>query len=138
MPNLEIFLSMLKAVPTGSKLIMLGDYGQLEAIGVGVMGSFIKSKKIPMMLLKKIHRQAEKSAVITHSIEYRQGKIPKELDFSTMGESKVYGELEDLEYIFLEEDKDIGKAALARFRDVLKTFDLKDIQILCSTKRLEQ
>ena len=135
MPNLEIFLSMLKAVPTGSKLIMLGDYGQLEAIGVGVMGSFIKSKKIPMMLLKKIHRQAEKSAVITHSIEYRQGKIPKELDFSTIGESKVYGELEDLEYIFLEEDKDIGKAALARFRDVLKTFDLKDIQILCSTKK---
>ncbi|MBO1087203.1 AAA family ATPase [Enterococcus mundtii] len=135
MPNLEIFLSMLKAVPLGAKLIMLGDFGQLEAIGVGVMGSFIRSRNIPMMLLRKIHRQAEKSAIITHSIEYRQGTLPKELDTKTIGESLIYGEMEDLEYIFLDDDSKIGINTLTRFKEMLKTFDLKDIQILCSTKK---
>lgn len=134
MVNIEIFLSALRAIPSGAKLIMLGDFGQLEAIGVGVMGSFIKSGAIPMILLKKIHRQAQKSAIITHSISYRSGTVPKEVDFKTLNESQIYGEIEDLEYIFLEDDAEIGKNALRRFKDMLKTFDLNDIQILCSTK----
>lgn len=135
MPNLEIFLAMLKSISKGSKLVMLGDFGQLEAIGVGVMGSFIRSKKIPMMLLKKIHRQAEKSAIITHSISFRNGRIPSEINLTPDGESRIYGEMKDLEYIFLDSDDKIGLHSLKRFKDMLDKFHLKDIQILCSTKK---
>lgn len=135
MVNLEIFLALLRAIPRGAKLIMLGDFGQLEAIGVGVMGAFIKSKKVPMILLKKIHRQAQKSAIITHSIEYRNGRIPKEIDFSKIEEPSIYGENEDLEYIFLEDENKIGVNTLVRFKDMLNVYDIKDIQILCSTKK---
>ena len=134
MVNLEIFLSVIRSITPGSKLILLGDFGQLEAIGVGVMGSFIRSKKIPMMLLRKIHRQAAKSAIITHSIAYRNGTIPEEVDMKLIGEPQIHGEIEDLEYLFLEDDSEIGVNVLKSFSESLKTFDLQDIQILCSTK----
>ena len=134
MVNLEIFVSLLKAIPKGSKLIMLGDFGQLEAIGVSIMNPFIKSKSIPMTLLKNIHRQAEKSAIITHSIDYRRGKTPSNLDINPDGIGKTYGELEDLEYVFVESDKEISAIALDRFSKAVKEYSLSDIQIICPTK----
>ena len=134
MVNLELFLAVLRAVPLGAKLIMLGDFGQLESIGVGVMASFIKSKKVPMMLLKKIHRQAEKSAIITHSIAYRNGKIPSEVDMKSIKEPQVHGEMEDLEYFFVEDEAEIGVNVLKYFSSLLKTYDLQETQILCPTK----
>lgn len=134
MVNIEIFLAALRAIPLGAKLIMLGDFGQLEAIGVGVMAPFIRSGEVPMILLKKIHRQAQKSAIITHSISYRSGIVPSEVNMKEFGSPTVYGEMQDLEYIFFQEDGDIGMSVLKRFRDMLKKFDLNDIQILCSTK----
>lgn len=134
MVNLEIFVSLLKAIPKGSKLIMLGDFGQLEAIGVSIMNPFIKSKSIPMTLLRNIHRQAEKSAIITHSIDYRRGKTPSNLDTNPDGVGKTYGELEDLEYVFVESDKEISAIALDRFSKAVKEYSLSDIQIICPTK----
>lgn len=134
MVNLEIFVSLLKAIPKGSKLIMLGDFGQLEAIGVSIMNPFIKSKSIPMTLLRNIHRQAEKSAIITHSVDYRRGKAPSNLDTNPDGVGKTYGELEDLEYVFVESDKEISAIALDRFSKAVKKYSLSDIQIICPTK----
>ena len=134
MVNLELFVSLLKAIPKGSKLIMLGDFGQLEAIGVSVMNSFIKSKFVPMKLLNKIHRQAEKSAIITHSISYRYGKKPNDLMVEEDGISRTYGELEDLEYNFVDDDSKIPTIALAKFKKALEQYDLNDIQIICPTK----
>ena len=56
-----IFLELLKAIPNGSKLIILGDDGQLTAIGEGAVFSDLKnSYVIPKIELTKIHRQAEK------------------------------------------------------------------------------
>ena len=57
----ELFLSLLRAIPTGSKLIMLGDFGQLESIGsLNLAYDMIMSSNIPTVRLTKIHRQAAK------------------------------------------------------------------------------
>lgn len=136
MVNAQIFYSLIKAIRTGSKLIMIGDYGQLESIGVGVMGGLIASKRIPMTLLKKIHRQAQDSAIITHSVNVRSGQKPKDLEL-TAGSNEIYGVKEDLEYIVVgddEEDK-ILNHSIAKFKEALNTYDISDIQIICSTKK---
>lgn len=136
MVNTTIFLDLLKAIKTGSKLIMIGDYGQLEAIGVGVMGGLIRSKQIPMTLLKRIHRQSQESAIITHSISVRSGVKPKELK-DTAGLNDIYGIKEDLEYLFVDNDseRDILKHSLVKFKEALNNFSIDDIQIICSTKK---
>lgn len=137
MVSADIFLKLLKAIPSGSKLIMIGDYGQLESIGVGVMGGLIRSKVIPMTLLKKIHRQAQDSAIITHSIAIRQGITPSDLKMVADGKIRTYGKKQDLDYIFVKRDQeeDILKHTLNVFREKLKIYDPSDIQIICATKK---
>ena len=135
MVNMRIFLSLIKAIKSGAKLIMLGDYGQLEAIGVGVMGGLITSKCVPMSLLKKIHRQAQDSAIITHSIAVRNGLLPSGMSLE-VDESKVYGVKQDLEYTLVDkEDEDkIFDYAMDKFKLSLEKYPIEDIQIICSTK----
>ena len=135
MVNMRIFLSLIKAIKSGAKLIMLGDYGQLEAIGVGVMGGLITSRCVPMSLLKKIHRQAQESAIITHSIAVRNGLVPSGLSLE-VDESKVYGIRQDLEYTLVDkEDEDrIFDYSMDKFKLALNKYPIEDIQIICSTK----
>lgn len=135
MVNARIFLSLLKAIRSGSKLIMIGDFGQLEAIGVGVMGGMIRSKSTPMTLLKKINRQAQDSAIITHSISVRRGHVPEGLSLEPNTE-KMYGEKKDLKYIFVnnKNEADIFDKTIAEFESAIKKYDISDVQILCSTK----
>lgn len=90
----EIFLSLLKAIPNGTKLILLGDMGQLESIGAMNLASDIyHSNIIPKQELTKIHRQAQKSGIITTSSKIRNGQQIFEANFS--GE-RIVGELEDM------------------------------------------
>lgn len=68
----EIFLSLLKAIPDGSKLIMLGDLGQLPAIGaLNLATDMYYSPVIPTVELKTIHRQAAASGIISTAHEVR-------------------------------------------------------------------
>jgi len=133
MVDARLFLDLIRAIPTGGKLIMLGDFGQLEAIGVGIMGSLIKSRVVPMSILKKVHRQAAASAIITHSISVRNGIKPEGLKLTENG---IYGEKQDLEYIFVDDNKEreIFKETMAKFRLAITSFNIEDIQIICSTK----
>lgn len=74
MVGAELFLDLLKAIPTGTKLIMLGDDGQLESIGLcNIFKDMLDSGVIPVYRLTQIHRQAAKSAIITESMKVRQG-----------------------------------------------------------------
>lgn len=76
-----ICLQILKACATGTKVIFIGDIGQLESIGsCAVAADMLDSPWIPSIFLDKIHRQAQKSAIITESIKIRKGQqiIPKD------------------------------------------------------------
>ena len=70
----ELFNRLVRAIKTGSKLIMLGDTGQLECIGcMNIAADLIKSKEIVSIELNQIHRQAANSGIITESIKAREG-----------------------------------------------------------------
>lgn len=90
----ELFNRLVKAIKTGSKLIMLGDTGQLECIGcMNIAADLIASKEIVSIELSQIHRQAANSGIITESIKAREGIQLIEKDW--IG-TEVKGKLNDL------------------------------------------
>lgn len=137
MVDIRMFHSLVSAIPSGAKLIMLGDMGQLEAIGVGIMSSLIKSGRYSTALMTNIQRQALDSSIATHSFSIRKGKKPSELSMS-LGR-KTYGAREDLSYLFLstDEEETIPLKAIAEYKRFRTEYNYEtiDIQVLSSTRK---
>lgn len=94
----ELFLSLIEAIPSGAKFIMVGDHHQLEAIGLAnVFKDCLSSGGyVPSSVLVKIHRQAARSGIITQSIRASTGEKMVNDDF--VGE-EIRGELRDFKII---------------------------------------
>ena len=128
-----LFYSLIQAVKNGAKLIMLADVGQLESIGVlNIASDIINSNKIPVVTLNKIHRQAQKSAIITESIKVRNGVQLCSTDFNGV---EIRGELQDLEIdIYLNKEK-TAKKVIEKFKENLPKVDnILDIQVILPMK----
>lgn len=96
MVNGTLFYSLLQAVPTGAKVIMLGDVQQLAPIGNCQVFSDVLnygSDVVSIHKLTKIHRQAAKSGIITTSIDVVN---QKQLFDTYYCGKKVVGELRDM------------------------------------------
>lgn len=130
MVNISLFYALTSAINSGAKLIMVGDNAQLDSIGVGVMKGIMDSKVVPTIILKEIHRQAKESAIVTHSLDYRKGEIPSELEIKPG--FKRYGKKQDLGYMFVDdnETKSINKHTYSIFTQAFKKYDVKDIQVI--------
>lgn len=136
MVDTNLFLSLISAIRNGGRLIMVGDAGQLDSIGVGVMRGFLQTDIIPSVQLTEIHRQAQSSAIITHSLDFREGMLPQEL--ITKGK-KVYGDMRDLGYAFVNADNEqieIHNAIMSVYKSALRKFDLNDIQVISPTTKV--
>ena len=73
---LDIFLMyhVLKALPEGARLILVGDADQLPSIGAGNILKDILSSKITGIKLNKIYRQREDSAIVVNAFRIQQGE----------------------------------------------------------------
>lgn len=133
MVGLDIFYKLVQAIKTGAKLIILGDEGQLEAIGAGnLLYDMIDSGIIPMVRLTKVHRQAEKSAIITEANKIRQGEQITEKGF--MG-AEIRGELKDLEIDVYKDKEDTQKNIIKHYKELLdKGINYRDIQVILPVK----
>jgi len=68
---------LLKAVPTGATLILVGDVDQLPSVGPGnVLRDVIDSKAAPVVRLTDIFRQARESSIIVNAHRINQGLMP--------------------------------------------------------------
>lgn len=95
MVGAELFYDLIQAVHDQARLIMIGDDGQLESIGMcNIFKDMLASGVIPVARLTQIHRQAAKSAIITESIKVRTSR--QIIPHNWVG-SEVRGELHDLE-----------------------------------------
>lgn len=134
MVSLDIFAMLVKAMKPTCRLILVGDNGQLPSIGAGVSYALISSS-VPQTTLRKIHRQAKNSAIVTHSIAIRGGiKHPEAVVESET--SSVYGVNQDMEYAFVsnKDDESIVKIAMKRFVDLVAEHGVDDVQILTPTR----
>lgn len=97
MVSIPLFLSVVKAIKDGCKLIISGDSGQLSGIGVGnLIRDLLETRAFPSYELTKVHRQAAKSGVLSIANEIREGK--QIMPYNSTGR-EVYGELQDMTVI---------------------------------------
>ena len=135
MIGLELFYYLLRAIPSGAKVLLIGDYGQLESIGSGnIAYDILHSDSIPSILLTKIHRQAAKSGIISESVKVREGVHLVDKDWT--GE-EIRGELKDLKIkCFLDKSNTYSEVLAAFSAEMQKPdFDILNTQIIVPIKK---
>ncbi|MGD2127133.1 MAG: ATP-dependent RecD-like DNA helicase [Desulfobacteraceae bacterium] len=87
---------LLKAVPSGAILIMVGDVNQLPSVGAGsVLKDVIRSKAVPVVELKEIFRQAGKSRIIVNAHRINAGLLPEIRTYRAVLEDFYFIEQDD-------------------------------------------
>lgn len=77
MVDVILFESLLRALPIGCRLILVGDSDQLPSVGAGnVLGDLIASKEIPTVALREVFRQALESNIIRSAHQIVRGEMP--------------------------------------------------------------
>ena len=77
MVDCYLFESVMRALPLGCRLILVGDSDQLPSVGPGnILGDFIDSGVVPVVRLDRIFRQAQQSLIITNAHKIVNGQMP--------------------------------------------------------------
>ncbi len=75
MVDIHLFKSLLSAISVGTRLIMVGDVDQLPSVGPGqVLQDLIDSGAFPVIILKRIFRQAGESDIIVNAHKINRGE----------------------------------------------------------------
>jgi exodeoxyribonuclease V alpha subunit len=77
MVDVPILAATLKAVRSGSAVILVGDVDQLPSVGPGqVLADIIGSGMVPVVRLTEVFRQAAESQIITNAHRINAGRMP--------------------------------------------------------------
>lgn len=77
MVSTDLMASLLRAIPLGAKLILVGDQDQLPSVGPGtVLKDLLASKQFTHVELTKIHRNAGDIVKACHNIKHGKGFSP--------------------------------------------------------------
>ncbi len=78
MVDSQLFESVVRALPMGCRLIMVGDSDQLPSVGPGnVLGDLTASGEVPVVALKEIFRQSMSSLIVTNAHKIVNGEMPR-------------------------------------------------------------
>ena len=89
MVDLQLMMSLLRALKPGCRLILVGDPDQLPSVGAGnVFSDLIRSGRIATVRLTEIFRQAQQSLIVMNAHAVNHGELPdlsrKDKDFFFM------------------------------------------------------
>ncbi len=82
-----LFEGLLRALRLSCRLVLVGDADQLPSVGAGhLLHTLIDSRRVPVVRLTEIFRQAQESAIVRAAHAIVQGEVPdlqpgKESDF---------------------------------------------------------
>jgi exodeoxyribonuclease V alpha subunit len=131
MVDVMLMQALLKAVPGGAAMLIVGDIDQLPSVGPGqVLADLIASGAVSVVRLTEVFRQAAQSRIIVSAHRINQGAIPNLDPPST-----------DSDFYFVQADD--PETAVPRIVDLVKTriprrFGLdpiRDVQVLCPMNR---
>lgn len=126
---LDIYLAkhVLRSVPKGCQLVLIGDADQLPSVGPGaVLSEIIKSDVIPVVRLDRVHRQNAGSRIATNAKLIRHGNLSLEYgtDFQFLDSSRIAESAEKIEKLYLQEIAKYGVdnvALLSPYRQKTET-----------------
>lgn len=118
---------LLRAVPSGATLILVGDVNQLPSVGAGnVLKDIIHSGVVPVVTLKDIFRQARESLIVVNAHRINQGIMP-------LSQPQEHGH-EDFFFVEQEKPEEVLNIILEltskRIPDKFALDAVRDIQVL--------
>ena len=127
MVDVPLMYALLKAVPPGMALLLVGDVDQLSSVGPGrVLGDLIDSGIVPVVRLTEVFRQAASSRIITNAHRINTGRLPL---------LPGRGETSDFHWVDADTPErlvDTLVHLVARHLPRSQGFDpIRDIQVLC-------
>ena len=128
MVDTMLFASLLNALKSRTRLIMVGDTDQLPSVGAGnVLHDLLASGKVPSVELTEIFRQAAQSLIVMNAHRIIRGKLPELQDKSS-----------DFFFMYSANELDSLRLAIDLCRTRLPKaygYDpLDDIQVLCVSR----
>lgn len=133
MVDIPLFCGMLSALPEDIRIIMVGDFEQLPSVGPGnLLQDLIESGQIPVAHLKKPHRSAENSSIISNANLIREGKpvtLPRPNNYN--GEDML---------MVVKNDKDSMLNTIKQLMEGFiksKGYTYDDVQILCPLRKTD-
>lgn len=78
MLDCQLAFHLFEAIPDGCRLILVGDVDQLPSVGPGrVLADLIDSRRVPVVRLNEIFRQASSSLIVANAHRIRNGQMPR-------------------------------------------------------------
>lgn len=78
MVDVLLLASLLKAIPRGKRLILVGDPDQLPPVGPGFpLNDILRSGVLPEIRLTEIFRQAQQSLIVMNAHRVNRGEMPE-------------------------------------------------------------
>ena len=108
MLDVSLARDLLDAVAAGTRLILVGDVDQLPSVGPGrVLADLIRSRRLPVVRLREIFRQAGRSRIVVNAHRILQGRMPQldrsaEADFHFIERPAPEALLDTLKHVVTE------------------------------------
>ena len=78
MVDVRLLDSLLRAIPAGKRLILVGDPDQLPPVGPGFpFSDMLRSAMLPAVKLTEIFRQAQESLIVMNAHRVNRGEMPE-------------------------------------------------------------
>ncbi len=129
MIDIILMYNLLKAVPHGTKVIIVGDKDQLPSVGAGsVLKDIINSGCIKSVVLSEVFRQAAKSDIVLNAHKINNGEYP---DLSKKSSDFFFIRRLDINDV-VNEIVGLNKTRLPKY---LNCDAVRDIQVLTPMKK---
>ena len=127
--DVQLFESVLHALPLGCRLILVGDCDQLPSVGAGnVLGDLIRCGKFPVVQLQEVFRQAMNSLIVRNAHRVVAGELPE-----------LHDRTGDFFFLPMRQADRIADTVVGLYTERLpRTYGYDptvDIQVLCPGKR---
>ncbi len=77
MVDIQLLFSLLRSIPKGKRLILVGDPDQLPPVGPGSpFRDMLRSCNLPTVCLTEIFRQAQQSLIVMNAHRINRGEMP--------------------------------------------------------------
>jgi len=131
MVDVLLMNNLLRALPAGASLLLVGDVDQLPSVGPGmVLRNIIDSGVVPVVRLTEVFRQAAHSRIITTAHRINEGYMP---------ELSIKDAESDFYFIDRAEPEQIADVLVEMVKTRIPVkfgFDaIRDIQVLCPMNR---
>lgn len=128
MLDLELFGSLLDALPAKCRLVLVGDVDQLPSVGAGqVLRDTIESGVIPVARLTEVYRQARESGIVRNAHRVNHGEVP------LSGEREPDGVVRDFFLVQKDDPGDLQRLLVQVVQERLPRLGfnpLRDVQVL--------